>query len=60
VDGTDLVFRTAEGTKLLRSVISDLVAADHRDPVTGTAWSVVAKGTPRVPERFDSIYAAQR
>src|SRR4051794_39899927 len=35
VDGTDLVFRTAEGTKLLESVISDLVAieADHRDPV---------------------------
>jgi|tagenome__1003787_1003787.scaffolds.fasta_scaffold19302067_1 nitroimidazol reductase NimA-like FMN-containing flavoprotein (pyridoxamine 5'-phosphate oxidase superfamily) len=61
VDGTDLVFRTAEGTKLLASVISGLVAieADHRDPAAGTAWSVVAKGSPRLLERFDSIYAAQ-
>jgi nitroimidazol reductase NimA-like FMN-containing flavoprotein (pyridoxamine 5'-phosphate oxidase superfamily) len=62
VNGTGLVFRTAEGTKLLESVIADLVAieADHRDPVAGIAWSVVAKGTPRVLERFDSIYAAQQ
>jgi hypothetical protein len=28
--------------------------------VAGVAWSVVAKGTPRLLERFDSIYAAQR
>jgi hypothetical protein len=62
VDGTDLVFRTTEGTKLLESVIADLVAieADHRDPVAGLAWSVVAKGIPRLLEQFDSIYAAQR
>jgi hypothetical protein len=62
VDGGDVVFRTSEGTKLLETVISGLIAieADHRDSVTGMAWSVVAKGTPELLERFDSIYAAQR
>jgi nitroimidazol reductase NimA-like FMN-containing flavoprotein (pyridoxamine 5'-phosphate oxidase superfamily) len=50
VDGRSIVFRTAEGTKLLEMVISDLVAveADHRDPAAGTAWSVVAKGSAEV------------
>jgi nitroimidazol reductase NimA-like FMN-containing flavoprotein (pyridoxamine 5'-phosphate oxidase superfamily) len=62
VDGNGVVFRTSEGTKLLESVISDLVAieADDRDPVAGQAWSVVIKGVPELLERFDSIYAAQR
>ena len=61
VDGTDVVFRTAEGTKLVEVVLTDLVAleADHRDVATGQAWSVVVKGTPRLLERFDEIYAAQ-
>jgi nitroimidazol reductase NimA-like FMN-containing flavoprotein (pyridoxamine 5'-phosphate oxidase superfamily) len=62
VDGHDLVFRTSEGTKLLESVICDLVAieADQMDVATGVAWSVVAKGAPERLERFDHIYAAQR
>ncbi|HST81109.1 MAG TPA: pyridoxamine 5'-phosphate oxidase family protein [Kineosporiaceae bacterium] len=62
VDGQSIVFRTSEGTKLLESVISDLVAveADERNVLAGEAWSVVAKGTPHRLERFDSIYAAQR
>lgn len=62
VDGNSVVFRTSEGTKLLESVISNRVAleADNRDPVIGEAWSVVIKGMPRLLERFDSIYAAQR
>ena len=62
VDGPSLVFRTAEGTKLVESVITDLVAveADDRDERTGIAWSVVAKGVPQVLERFDDIYRAQR
>jgi nitroimidazol reductase NimA-like FMN-containing flavoprotein (pyridoxamine 5'-phosphate oxidase superfamily) len=62
VRGHEVVIRTAEGTKLLEAVISDLVAieTDHRDPETGVAWSVVAKGEPEMLERFDDIYAAQR
>lgn len=62
VERPSLVFRTAEGTKLVESVITDLVAieADDRDERSGVAWSVVAKGTPQVLERFDDIYLAQR
>ena len=62
VDGTDVVFRTAEGTKLLESLIADLVAieADHRDCAAGLAWSVVIKGTPRLLDRYDSIHQAQQ
>jgi nitroimidazol reductase NimA-like FMN-containing flavoprotein (pyridoxamine 5'-phosphate oxidase superfamily) len=62
VDARDIVFRTSEGTKLLESVISDLVAieADERDYEAGVAWSVVAKGSAELLEKFDSIYAAQK
>jgi hypothetical protein len=46
VDGTDLVFRTAEGTKLAGAVLGRAVAfeVDGYDPDGGVAWSVVAKG----------------
>jgi uncharacterized protein len=62
VDGQDVVIRTAAGTKLLEAVMSDLVAieADDRDADSGVAWSVVAKGAPRMLERFDDIYQAER
>ena len=45
VDG-DIVFRTAEGTKLLSLFIGPEVAfeIDGYDGESGTAWSVVAKG----------------
>ena len=62
VDGGDVVFRTAQGTKLLESVMSDLVAveADHRDHETAVAWSVVAKGPAELVENFDGIYIAEK
>jgi hypothetical protein len=62
VDGRSIVFRTAEGTKLLEMMISDVVAveADHRNPATGIAWSVVAKGTAQLLQAFSAIYAAER
>jgi len=62
VDGRDIVFRTSEGTKLMESVICDVVAieTDDRNFETGVAWSVVAKGQAEMIERFDDIYAAER
>lgn len=45
VDGA-IVFRTAEGTKLLSIVLGPIVAfeVDGYDAAAGTAWSVVVKG----------------
>ncbi|MFT4295342.1 MAG: pyridoxamine 5'-phosphate oxidase family protein [Micropruina sp.] len=44
-DGTSVVFRTAEGSKLLQLTVNARVAfqADDWDDITG--WSVVVKGT---------------
>jgi hypothetical protein len=49
VDQRTVIFRTAEGTKLLATVISPSVAfeVDGYDPEAGEAWSVVIKGHAR-------------
>ena len=49
VDQRTVIFRTAEGTKLLATVISPSVAfeVDGYDPEAGEAWSVVIKGLAR-------------
>ncbi len=46
VDGQDVVFRTARGSKLSAAEKLDLVAfeADGYDPRTRTGWSVVVSG----------------
>lgn len=61
VDGDSVVFRTAEGTKLLEVVMAGRVAfeADGYDPEGGLAWSVVLKGRAEEIERFEEIYRAQ-
>ena len=61
LDGHELVFRTAEGTKLVEVVLSGRVAfeADGYDPDRGRAWSVVVKGHAHDLERFAEIYHAQ-
>lgn len=61
LDGHAVVFRTAEGTKLVELVLAARVAfeADGRDDERGLAWSVVIKGEARILERFDDIYRAQ-
>lgn len=61
VDDGTVVFRTAEGTKLVELVVAGQVAfeADGRDDETGTAWSVVVKGEADLLDRFDDIYHAQ-
>ncbi len=61
VDERTLVFRTAEGTKLVEVVISGRVAfeADGYHPEQGEAWSVVAKGYAELLERSDDVFRAQ-
>jgi uncharacterized protein len=50
VDGQDLVFRTARGTKLAAAENQSLVAfeADEYDQQTGTGWSVLVNGRAEV------------
>lgn len=61
VDAGTIVFRTAEGTKLVEVVLAHKVAfeADGYDPGTGVAWSVVVKGEGELLDRFEDIYHAQ-
>jgi len=61
VDGESLVFRSAEGTKLVEVVLAGRVAfeADGYHPADGSAWSVVVKGVAELLDRFPEIYHAQ-
>ncbi|HZK58775.1 MAG TPA: pyridoxamine 5'-phosphate oxidase family protein, partial [Cryobacterium sp.] len=46
-----LVFRTAEGTKLLELTVNNRVALETDGVGRDEAWSVVVKGTARVLEK---------
>ena len=61
VDGRELVFRTAEGTKLLEVVLAGRVAfeVDGYEPEHGRAWSVVVKGHAHDLDHFSELYQAQ-
>ncbi len=50
VDGDRLVIRTAAGSKLDAALTGAVVAfeADHVDPETGEAWSVLVRGSSAV------------
>ena len=52
-----VIFRTAEGTKLLATVVSPGVAfeVDGYDPEAGEAWSVVIKGHAREIPMYDLL-----
>lgn len=58
VDGRSLLFRTAEGTKLLELTINSTVAFEADGWDDDTAWSVVARGNARVLELQDEIFRA--
>lgn len=62
VDGRTIVFRTAEGTKLVEVVLAGRVAfeIDGYHPADGQAWSVVVKGHAEILDRYDDIYAAEK
>jgi nitroimidazol reductase NimA-like FMN-containing flavoprotein (pyridoxamine 5'-phosphate oxidase superfamily) len=61
VDDGALLFRSAEGTKLVEVVLAGRVAfeVDGYEPSRGQAWSVVVKGSAELLDRFDDIYRAQ-
>jgi uncharacterized protein len=61
VDDGTLVFRTAEGTKLVEVVLAGRVAfeVDGYEPEFGRAWSVVVKGSAELLDRWADIYHAQ-
>jgi nitroimidazol reductase NimA-like FMN-containing flavoprotein (pyridoxamine 5'-phosphate oxidase superfamily) len=61
VDGEQLLFRTAEGTKLAFVAASGRVAfeIDGYDPGANEAWSVILKGRAELLEHFEDIYAAE-
>lgn len=48
VQGREILFRTAEGDKLLGVLMNDDVAFEVDDVGQETAWSVVARGRARV------------
>lgn len=47
VDGETLLFRTAEGSKLLAVVMNPDIAFEIDDYSEDTAWSVIIRGTAR-------------
>jgi nitroimidazol reductase NimA-like FMN-containing flavoprotein (pyridoxamine 5'-phosphate oxidase superfamily) len=55
-----VLFRTAEGTKLVSAVINNrvLFEADDHDPAEG--WSVIVKGTARMLRTEEEIAEAER
>jgi hypothetical protein len=61
VDDGSIVFRTAEGTKLVEIVMAGKVAfeVDGYEPERGRAWSVVVKGRAENLEKFDDLYHAE-
>jgi len=60
MDGEDIVFRTAEGTKLAASLLGVGVAfeVDGYDRQAGVAWSVVVKGYAVEIENMYELFAA--
>lgn len=58
-----LLFRTAEGSKLLGLRLNDsvLFEADnvgHADQTPGQAWSIIVRGNARILTKSDEIHAA--
>lgn len=60
LDGDELVFRTAPGTKLLELTINAHVAFEIDGSTEREAWSVVLKGAAREIDRQSEIDAADR
>lgn len=57
VDGSTLLFRTAEGNKLLGVVMNEDVAFEIDDYSSAEAWSVILRGSARVLEGQEAYRA---
>ncbi len=55
-----LLFRTAEGTKLFTTVMSDSVLFEADDHTTAEGWSVIVRGTAKVLTTAEEIHEADR
>lgn len=58
VDRENLVFRTAEGSKLLELTINDEVVFEVDDYTDTDAWSVIVRGSARRLETDDEVQHA--
>lgn len=55
-----ILFRTAEGTKLISSAINDRVLFEADDHNVSEGWSVIVKGSTRSPRSADELAEAER
>ena len=60
LDGRSLVFRTAEGSKLLELTVNDHVLFEVDHWTDDRAWSVVVRGHARRLDALDEVEAADR
>ncbi|MCV7176791.1 pyridoxamine 5'-phosphate oxidase family protein [Mycolicibacterium sphagni] len=58
--GHTVLFRTAEGTKLFSTVMSDKVLFEVDDHTVAEGWSVIIRGTAHVLSSSDEIHEADR
>ncbi|WP_460782441.1 pyridoxamine 5'-phosphate oxidase family protein [Microbacterium tumbae] len=58
VDRDEIVFRTAEGSKLLELTINDEVLFEVDDHTDTDAWSVIVRGTARRLDTDDEVQHA--
>jgi nitroimidazol reductase NimA-like FMN-containing flavoprotein (pyridoxamine 5'-phosphate oxidase superfamily) len=55
-----VLFRTAEGTKLFGTVMSEQVLFEADDHTVAEGWSVIIRGTARVLTTAEEIHEADR
>ena len=60
VDGETLVFRTAEGSKLVELTVNDEVVFEVDDHTESDAWSVVVRGRAHSLETSQEVAEADR
>ena len=60
VQGRSILFRTAEGTKLISTAINNHVLFEVDDHTVVTGWSVIVKGVARSLRTDEDIAEAER
>ena len=60
VQGRSILFRTAEGTKLISTAINNHVLFEVDDHTVVTGWSVIVKGVARSLRSDEDIAEAER
>ncbi|WP_422749698.1 pyridoxamine 5'-phosphate oxidase family protein [Mycobacterium sp. WMMD1722] len=60
VQGRSVLFRTAEGTKLVSTAINHHVLFEADDHNVADGWSVIVKGIARILRDDDDVTEAQR